>query len=67
MPRTKMDDLAEELNKDEGFETAEKAPEVKPKRKFEQTDLIMCRSVVKGGFLSYLFKRVGNFGAAAVY
>ena len=30
MPRTKMDDLAEELNKDEGFETAEKAPEVKP-------------------------------------
>ena len=49
MPRTKMDDLAEELNKDEEFETAEKAPEVKPKRKFEQTDLIMCRSVVKGG------------------
>lgn len=48
MPRTKMDDLAEELNKEEGF--APEVPKKEPKKKkFEQTDFIMCRSVTTGG------------------
>ena len=47
MPRTKMDDLVEELNKDESVVSEE--PKKKEKRKFQQTDLIMCRSVVVGG------------------
>ena len=47
MPRTKMDDLAEELNKDEGFVLEESKK--KEKKKFQQTDLIMCRSVIDGG------------------
>lgn len=52
MPRTKMDALAEELNRDEGFTVDENKPEEKQekkRKKFEQTDLIMCRSVIKGG------------------
>ena len=47
MPRTKMDDLVEELNKDDSVVSEE--PKKKEKRKFQQTDLIMCRSVVVGG------------------
>lgn len=45
MPRTKMDDLVEELNQEEYQE--DEYP--KKKKKFEQTDLIMCRSAVTGG------------------
>lgn len=47
MPRTKMDDLVEELNKDDSVVSEE--PKKKEKKKFQQTDLIMCRSVVVGG------------------
>lgn len=50
MPRTRMDDLVEELgnieNK-EGDVVSEKARSAK--KKFQQTDLIMCRSVTNGG------------------
>ena len=46
MPRTKMDDLVEAMN-NEGYEPEE--PAKKEKRKFLQTDFIMCRSVVTGG------------------
>lgn len=48
MPRTKMDDLAEELNREEGL-SAEEPNNVPKKKKFEQTDFIMCRSVTTGG------------------
>lgn len=48
MPRTKMDDLAEELNRDEEGVVTEPA-KVEKKKKFAQTDLIMCRSVTSGG------------------
>jgi len=47
MPRTKMDDLAEKLN--ESNEQIEQEPVKKEKKKFQQTDLILCRSVVTGG------------------
>lgn len=47
MPRTKMDDLVEELNKDDSVVSEE--PKKKEKKKFQQTDLIMCKSVVVGG------------------
>ncbi len=47
MPRTKMDELVEELNKDDSVVSEE--PKKKEKKKFQQTDLIMCRSVVVGG------------------
>ncbi len=47
MPRTKMDDLVEEMNKEENLENEE--PKKKEKKKFQQHDLIMCRSVVDGG------------------
>lgn len=45
MPRTRMDNLAEPLNDNEIIETEKP----KTKKKFEQTDYIMCRSVVTGG------------------
>ena len=45
MPRTRRDGLAEELNKEEGFDV----PKEKPRKKFEQTDYVRCRSAVKGG------------------
>jgi hypothetical protein len=45
MPRTRMDSLAETLNDNEVIETEKP----KTKKKFEQTDYIMCRSVVTGG------------------
>ena len=45
MPRTRMDNLVGTLNDNEVLETAK--PKVK--KKFEQTDYIMCRSVVTGG------------------
>lgn len=47
MPRTRMDDLVEEMNKEENLENEE--PKKKEKKKFQQHDLIMCRSVVDGG------------------
>ena len=47
MPRTKMDTLAEELNKEEQLEKEPETP--KKKKKFEQTDLVLCRSVTTGG------------------
>ena len=48
MPRTKMDDLAEELNKDEGFEP-EALPAPKKRKKFDPSDGVVCRSVTQGG------------------
>lgn len=50
MPRTKMDALVAELNNanytdEEPKDTSTK----KTKKKFEQTDFIMCRSVIQGG------------------
>ena len=45
MPRTRMDDLVEELNETEVVEE----PKKKEKKRFQQTDLIMCRSVTNGG------------------
>lgn len=47
MPRTRMDNLAETLNNEEILEPVKS--EKKAKKKFEQTDYIMCRSVVSGG------------------
>lgn len=46
MPRTRMDDLVEVLSKED--ETPE-TPKKKEKKKFQQSDLIMCRSVTTGG------------------
>lgn len=47
MPRTRMDDLVEEMNNEEPVEQL--VPQKKEKKKFQQHDLIMCRSVVDGG------------------
>lgn len=47
MPRTRMDDLVEEMNRDSEPENEDTL--VKEKRRFQQTDLIVCRSVVVGG------------------
>lgn len=49
MPRTKMDDLAEELNNAEVKAVELEEPKKKEKKKFQQTDLVMCRSVTTGG------------------
>lgn len=47
MPRTRMDDLVEEMNNEENVVAEE--PIKKEKKKFQQNDLIRCRSVVVGG------------------
>ena len=47
MPRTRMDDLVDAMNRDEVFEEEQQRP--KEKKKFQQTDMILCRSVVTGG------------------
>lgn len=46
MPRTRIDNLVDEPNT-EVLETEQ--PKKKIKKKFEQTDYIMCRSVITGG------------------
>ena len=50
MPRTRMDDLVEELEYNDNEETSSSLESTKkPKKKFQQTDLIMCKSVTNGG------------------
>lgn len=50
MPRTKMDELVEELNSEEVVETTVKERKTKPKKKhFEPSDGVLCRSITQGG------------------
>lgn len=49
MPRTKMDELVEELNSDEGFEKEVKEKKPKKKKHFEPSDGVICRSITQGG------------------
>lgn len=50
MPRTKMDELVEELNSEEGVEQIVKERKPRAKKKhFEPTDGVLCRSITQGG------------------
>ena len=49
MPRTRMDDLVEELEQTEDITEPVSGETKKAKRKFQQTDLILCKSVTNGG------------------
>ncbi len=49
MPRTRMDDLVEELEQTEDVAESVSEGTKKAKRKLQQTDLIQCKSVTNGG------------------
>ena len=49
MPRTKMDDLVEKLETEEVVEETPKAKKA-VKKKFDQSDGVMCHSVLQGGY-----------------
>jgi len=50
MPRTKLDKLVEELDKEETLENEEPKKKAKPKKKhFEPSEGVLCRSITQGG------------------